>query len=54
VANEQRLLDELSASERAKLAGLLEKLAISRGDDADARIRAGRRVRNVTQQPGIS
>lgn len=47
VANERRLLAELSANECAELAGLLEQLAISRGDEADARMRAGRRARKV-------
>lgn len=37
VANEQRLLSELSSKERAELAGLLETLAVSLGDEADAR-----------------
>lgn len=39
VANEQRLLSELSNKERADLAGLLELLAVSLGDEADARVR---------------
>jgi DNA-binding MarR family transcriptional regulator len=34
VANEQRLLSDLSGKERAELAGLLETLAVSLGDDA--------------------
>jgi DNA-binding MarR family transcriptional regulator len=34
VANEQRLLGELSNRERAELAGLLETLAVSLGDEA--------------------
>lgn len=37
VANEERLLGELSSKERAELAGLLETLAVSLGDRADAR-----------------
>ena len=49
VANEQRLLSELSNDERAELAGLLETLAVSLGDEADTRTRAvparGRRRR---------
>ncbi len=49
VANEQRLLSELSNKERAELAGLLETLAVSLGDGADTRRRgaapAGRRRR---------
>ena len=49
VANEQRLLSELSNKERAELAGLLETLAVSLGDRADGRTRgaasAGRRRR---------
>jgi DNA-binding MarR family transcriptional regulator len=36
VANERRLLGELSANQRAELAGLLETLAISLGDDGGA------------------
>lgn len=44
VANEQRLLSELSNKERAELAGLLEALAVSLGDEADARVRTRRRV----------
>jgi hypothetical protein len=36
VANERRLLGELSANQRAELAGLLEALAISLGDDGGA------------------
>ena len=47
VANEQRLLSELSNNERADLAGLLELLAVSLGDGEDARgtspARRGRR-----------
>ncbi len=39
VANEQRLLSELSNAERAELAGLLEALAVSLGDEAGARVR---------------
>jgi DNA-binding MarR family transcriptional regulator len=39
VANEQRLLGELSSKERAELARLLERLAVSLGDEADARLR---------------
>jgi DNA-binding MarR family transcriptional regulator len=39
VANEQRLLSELSNKERADLAHLLELLAVSLGDEADARVR---------------
>nr|MBA2476262.1 MarR family transcriptional regulator [Actinomycetota bacterium] len=39
VANEQRLLGELSNEERAQLAGLLEALAVSLGDEAGARLR---------------
>jgi DNA-binding MarR family transcriptional regulator len=39
VANEDRLLGELSEEERAQLAGLLATLALSLGDDADARRR---------------
>lgn len=39
VANERRLLSELSTKQRAELAGLLETLAISLGDDADGRRR---------------
>ena len=39
VANEQRPLSELSSKERAELAGLLETLALSLGDEADARKR---------------
>jgi len=39
VANEQRLLSELSTKNRAELAGLLETLAISLGDEADTRRR---------------
>jgi DNA-binding MarR family transcriptional regulator len=48
VANEQRLLSELTSKERAELAGLLEALALSLGDEANARVRGsalGRRRR---------
>jgi DNA-binding MarR family transcriptional regulator len=45
VANEQRLLEVLSVKERAELAGLLETLAISLGDDADARMRGAATAR---------
>jgi DNA-binding MarR family transcriptional regulator len=38
VANEQRLLGELSNKERTELAGLLQTLAVSLGDGADARL----------------
>jgi DNA-binding MarR family transcriptional regulator len=40
VANERRLLGELSNKERAELAALLETLAVSLGDEADVRGRA--------------
>jgi DNA-binding MarR family transcriptional regulator len=40
VANEQRLLSELSNKERADLADLLETLAVSLGDEADSRVRS--------------
>jgi DNA-binding MarR family transcriptional regulator len=43
VANERRLLGELSAKERSDLAVLLETLAISLGDDADAGMRPAAR-----------
>jgi DNA-binding MarR family transcriptional regulator len=36
VENERRLLEELSAEERAELAGLLEALAVALGDVGDA------------------
>jgi len=39
VANEQRLLGELSKKERAELAGLLEVLAVSLGDGATSKLR---------------
>lgn len=39
VANERRLLSGMSNKERAELAGLLETLAVSLGDEADARMR---------------
>jgi len=39
VANEQRLLSDLSSKERAELARLLETLAVSLGDEADVRLR---------------
>lgn len=39
VANQQRLLGELSAKERVTLAGLLEALAVSLGDEAEPRVR---------------
>jgi DNA-binding MarR family transcriptional regulator len=42
VANEQRLLSELNNQERAELAGLLEALAVSLGDEAGASSRRGR------------
>jgi DNA-binding MarR family transcriptional regulator len=45
VANEQRLLGELSNKERAELAGLLQTLAVSLGDDADARMRGAASAR---------
>jgi DNA-binding MarR family transcriptional regulator len=45
VANEQRLLGELSTKERAELAGLLQTLAVSLGDEADARMRGAASVR---------
>jgi DNA-binding MarR family transcriptional regulator len=44
VANEQRLLGELSGKERVELARLLEALAIALGDDADARARGAARA----------
>jgi DNA-binding MarR family transcriptional regulator len=44
VANEQRLLSGLRSKERADLAALLQMLAISLGDDADARRRGTRRL----------
>jgi DNA-binding MarR family transcriptional regulator len=50
VTNEQRLLSELSAKERTELAGLLETLAISLGDDADARTRSAARARRRQRQ----
>ena len=40
VANERRLLAALSGKERAQLAALLERLAVSLGDAADGRLRA--------------
>jgi len=43
VANERRVLAELSAKERAELARLLEALALSLGDEAGASGRARRR-----------
>jgi DNA-binding MarR family transcriptional regulator len=39
MANEERLIGELSGKERAELARLLEALAVSLGDEADARLR---------------
>ena len=39
VANERRLLSGLSNKQRAELPGLLETLAVSLGDEADARMR---------------
>jgi DNA-binding MarR family transcriptional regulator len=45
VANERRLLGELSNKERAELAGLLETLAVSLGDEADARVRGAAAAR---------
>jgi DNA-binding MarR family transcriptional regulator len=39
VANEDRLLGELSSKERAEFARLLETLAVSLGDEADTRVR---------------
>jgi DNA-binding MarR family transcriptional regulator len=44
VANEQRLLSGLSTRERAELARLLEELAVSLGDAADARLPRRRRA----------
>jgi DNA-binding MarR family transcriptional regulator len=46
VANEQRLLGELSNRERAELASLLETLAVSLGDEADARLRGASPARH--------
>jgi DNA-binding MarR family transcriptional regulator len=46
VANELRLLGELSSKERTLLAGLLEGLAVSLGDEADSRRRAVARSRH--------
>jgi DNA-binding MarR family transcriptional regulator len=43
VENERRLLEELSAEERAELAGLLEALAVALGDVADPGARRTRR-----------
>lgn len=45
VANEQRLLSGLSSKERAELARLLETLAVSLGDEPDARVRAATSAR---------
>ncbi len=45
VANERRLLGELSTKELAELAVLLEALAVSLGDEADAHMRGAARVR---------
>jgi DNA-binding MarR family transcriptional regulator len=47
VEHEERLLDELSGGERADLAGLLEKLAVSLGDSADVRPRRPPRRRRT-------
>jgi DNA-binding MarR family transcriptional regulator len=51
VANEERLLSDLSDKERAELAALLEVLAVSLGDGVDARTRgtssAGRKRRQA-------
>jgi DNA-binding MarR family transcriptional regulator len=44
VANEERLLNTVSERERAELAALLEALAISLGDDADACTRGAPRA----------
>ncbi|MBA2615559.1 MAG: MarR family transcriptional regulator [Actinobacteria bacterium] len=48
VTNEERLLSELGNKQRAELAGLLETLAISLGDEANAQVRgaAARRRRH--------
>ena len=43
VANEARLLGDLTSRERAELGRLLEKLALSLGDRADARVSRTRR-----------
>lgn len=45
VANEQRLLAELSKKERNELANLLETLAVALGDEADIRMRAAAAAR---------
>jgi len=45
VENEERLLGDLSAEERAELAGLLDALAISLGDESGARRRAAASAR---------
>jgi DNA-binding MarR family transcriptional regulator len=45
VANEQRLLGELSTKKRAELADLLEMMAISLDDEANARVRDSASVR---------
>lgn len=45
VANEARLLGDLRNRERAELGRLLEKLAVSLGDRADARVSRTRRQR---------
>ena len=45
VANEHRLLGEMSNKERAALADLLEALAVSLGDESDARIRGAAAAR---------
>ena len=47
VANEQRLLSGLGNKERGDLAGLLETLAVSLGDEADARVRGAAQARRL-------
>jgi len=47
VANEQRLLSGLGNKERGDLAGLLETLAVSLGDEADARVRGAAPARRL-------
>jgi DNA-binding MarR family transcriptional regulator len=66
VENERRLLRELTNKERAELAGLLETLAVSLGDEADAprgrrrtrrkRLRVSRRAaaKSRPSGPGLS
>lgn len=53
-SNEERLLDGLSANQRAELARLLETLAVSLGDHAETRPRAAARIRGRASNAGAT